>query len=252
MSDLFSDDPQETQTQTSNSENTPKHGSTQGDLLSELVGEGKKFRSVDDLARSKIESDRFIEQIKSENAEMRHQLTELEKRQGQNRTIEDVLNAVKEVRGDEGNQSQVSTEDILKAIDSRVSELDRQKARRANAETAQAELLKRFKNDEAKAKEFIKTEASRVGLTPSELRGLSETSPEAFKRILGLNNPTGSGYSPSFSTEVNSASRSDGQGTRNNSYYTDLKKQLGPKFWDPKIQQQRMRDRESLGSKFYE
>lgn len=249
MTDLFDDnvDPK-----SNSAENTPAPDSGTDDILKELVGEGKKFKTVSDLAKSRVKADEFIEQLKAENAEMRRELEAKEREQGKARTIEDVLNAVKEVRGEGGNQSPVSTEDILKAIDSRVSELDRLKARKANAELAQAELLKRFNNDEAKAKEFIRAEASRVGLTPSELKGLSETSPEAFKRILGLTNPTGQGGSASFVSEVNTESRSGTIGVRNAAYYAELKTKLGPKFWDARIQQQRMRDRESLGSKFYE
>lgn len=250
MTDLFDDnhDPKP-----NSEENTPAPNFDSDDILKELVGEGKKFKTVGDLAKSRVKADEFIEQLKAENAEMRRELEAKEREQGKARTIEDVLNAVKEVRGEEGNQSPVSTEDILKAIDSRVSELDRLKARKANADLAQAELLKRFGNDTAKAKEFIRAEAARVGLTPSELKGLSETSPEAFKRILGLNNPTGQGQTgASFVSEVNSESNRGGVGVRNAAYYAELKTKLGPKFWDARIQQQRMRDRESLGSKFYE
>jgi len=245
MTDLFNDD------QTNSGNNQPNPNSGTDDLLAELVGEGKKFKTVNDLARSKVEADRFIEQLKSESAEMRAQMTKLEGTATKQRTIEDILNAVKEVRGDEGNQPPVTTEDILKAIDHRVLQLDHEKSRRANAEVAQSELLKRFKGDEAKAKEFIRTEAQRVGLTPSELKGLSETSPEAFKRILGLSNPTGSGTGPSFNSEVNTSSAQGGT-TRNAAYYSELKAKLGPRFWDPAIQQQRFKDRQALGTKFFE
>jgi hypothetical protein len=143
MTDLFTDD----QTTEHSDKNTPNQGSVAGDTLAELVGEGKKFKTVEDLAKSKVQADQFIEQLKTESAEMRRRLTELEASAGKSRTIEDVLNAVKGAQEEGGNQSAISTEDILKAIDRRVSELDIAKARKANAEIAQAELLSRFKGD---------------------------------------------------------------------------------------------------------
>lgn len=249
MSDLFTDDQT---TNNSSDKNTPAPPTPAGDTLSALVGEGKKYKTAEDLAKSRIEADRFIEQLKSEAAEMRARMEELEKAGTKQRTIEDVLNAVNEVRGEAGNQPSASAEDILKIIDERVSALDRQKIRSANAAVAEAELLKRFNNDAAKAKEFIRNEASRVGLTPSELKGLSETSPEAFKRILGLTSNTGSGGSPSFSSEKNSEAGNSGSGARNAAYYAELKQKLGKRFWDPAIQQARFKDRQALGAKFYE
>ena len=41
------------------------------DPLQELVGEGKKFKSIEDLAKSKVEADRFIDKLKSENDALR-------------------------------------------------------------------------------------------------------------------------------------------------------------------------------------
>ena len=42
--------------------------------LETLVGEGKKFKDADALARAAIEKDRFILQLQAENAQMRTSL----------------------------------------------------------------------------------------------------------------------------------------------------------------------------------
>ena len=41
------------------------------DYLKELVGEGKKFKTVEDLAKGKAESDAFISSVTRENKELR-------------------------------------------------------------------------------------------------------------------------------------------------------------------------------------
>jgi len=61
------------------------------DYLAELVGEGKKFAEVSDLARGKAESDAFIEQLKQENATFRDKLQEAT-------TYESLMNELKSTK----------------------------------------------------------------------------------------------------------------------------------------------------------
>jgi hypothetical protein len=244
MTDIFSDPP-------NSGDNQPSPQGSTGDPLNELVGEGKKFKTVEDLARSKLESDKFIEQLKREGAEMRHALQELEGKVGKQRTIDDVLSAIKEVRGTGDNQALPTTEDLLKLVDSRIRDVDAEKSRNLNAERAQAALLDKFQNDAAKAREFVRIEASRLGMKPEELRSLAQTSPEAFSRILGLNQPKSNGQA-SLRTEVNTEATMSNGSVRNESYYKELKAKLGQKFWDPAIQRQRFKDVSALGQKYYE
>lgn len=245
MTDIF-DDPQ-------NSEGQPKDQSTTGDLLGELVGEGKKFKTVEDLARSKVESDNFIEQLKREGAEMRQMLKDLESKVGKQQTIKEVLDAVKEARGSDDNQNVTTTEELLSLVDQRISARDSEKSKTLNYERAQSTLLAKFQNDAGKAREFVKSESQRLGMSPGELKALAQTSPEAFARILGLNQPKGSGQGPALRSDVNTESMSTSGGSlRNSAYYAELKQKLGAKFWDASIQQQRFKDAKALGTKFYE
>ena len=50
------------------STNTPT-GDTNPSPLAELVGDGKKFQTVEDLAKGKQESDAFIVKLQDENAQ---------------------------------------------------------------------------------------------------------------------------------------------------------------------------------------
>ena len=68
--------------------------STQADPLAELVGDGKKFATVNDLARGKLEADSFIEKIKAENNELRVLLKHTEGKISQAATVEDILKRV--------------------------------------------------------------------------------------------------------------------------------------------------------------
>ena len=56
-----------------------------------LVGEGKKYKSVDDLAKSRITADEHIKQIEFENNNMRKELDTLSSQRENSKTIEDIL-----------------------------------------------------------------------------------------------------------------------------------------------------------------
>lgn len=247
MTDIFSD-PQKTE---EGSASPPPQNSA--DTLSGLVGEGKKFKTVDDLARGKVEADNYIQQLTTEQKELRQAYAELESKLKAGQTVEDVLRKMQESRGSEvGNQpgSTIAPEDILKLVDDRLSKSRKDETRRANQAEAQAVILKHFNNNEQKAREFVQQEAARLGLDPTALREIGAESPAAFTRLLGLSQSRALG--PNIQSEVNSDAQADGYGSvRNEAYYRDLRTKLGPRFWEPNIQQQRMRDRQSLGERYF-
>lgn len=247
MTDIFSD-PKNAE---EGSEST--QGNSAADTLSSLVGEGRKFKTVEDLARGKLQADDFIAKLTTEQKELRQAYAELESKVKAGQTVEDVLKRMQESRGSEdGNQPgrTIAPEDILKLVDDRLSKSKQEEMRRANAAEAQAAILKHFNNNEQKAREFVQQEAKRLGLDPAALRELGADSPVAFTRLLGLSQPRAVGAN--FQSEVNSdAQAGDHGGLRNEAYYRDLRNKLGPRFWEPKIQQQRMRDVQSLGERYY-
>jgi hypothetical protein len=247
MTDIFSD-PQKTEEGSKSPQST-----NAADHLSGLVGEGKKFKTVDDLARGKIEADNYIQQLTNEQKELRQAYAELESQLKAGQTVEDVLRKMQGSRGSEdGNQpgSTIAPEDILKLVDDRLSKSRQDETRRANEAESQAAILKHFNNNEQKAREFVQQEARRLGMDPKALKEIGASSPAAFTRLLGLSQSRATG--PNIQSEVNSDAQNDGYGgVRNEAYYRDLRTKLGPKFWEPNIQQQRMRDRQSLGERYY-
>lgn len=244
MTDIFEDNPGGTPEDTGTK-------TAEKDLFGELVGEGKKFKTPEDLARGKKQADDFIEQLKQENAEMRERMRSLEEANTKSRTLEEVLNELKQARGgEEGNQSPATSEDILELIDQRLKSHDTTKQRMANRHKATSQLMEKFGNDEAKARDYLKSEAGRLGLSTAQLAELSETSPDAFSRLLNLN-PSSRGGGPNIRSEYNTEARIEGK-VRNKAYYDNLRKELGQKFYDPDIQVQRFKDAQALGSKFYE
>src|SRR6266700_391496 len=61
------------------------------DYFKELVGEGKKFKSPEDLARGKFESDQFIEILKKRQDEMRADYLKLREDNTAKAKLEDLI-----------------------------------------------------------------------------------------------------------------------------------------------------------------
>jgi hypothetical protein len=231
-------------------EGSPEPQATQ-DILEKLVGEGKKFATVQDLAKGKVEADNFIEQLKTEQKELRDLLRDLENKVTKSKTVEEVLNEASG-RESEGNQSPpISTEDIVKLVDERLTNRNKAQEADTNRVRANAALLKHFNNDSAKARDYVKSEAARLGMDTDTLKEISEKSPDAFLRLVGINNQARRDAPPNLNTAVNSDADGLDSTVRDAAYYSALRKKLGHKFYEPDIQQQRMRDVQSLGNRFY-
>src|SRR5210317_2365515 len=185
MTDLFENE--------TTPETQPEPAKPQSDPLEDIMGEGKKYKTADDVARAIREKDAFIEKLKSENAQMRGSLSAAEKEAERARTVEEVVQQLSQTSRTEdpdGNQPSLDLHDVEKLVESRVPELvaarEEQRTRAANREKAKIALLDKFAGDGQKAKEFFQAEASRLGLSTEQLTGISEDSPDAFARMLTL------------------------------------------------------------------
>jgi hypothetical protein len=243
MTDVFDPNPENTDAQPSGDQ------AQAGDPLAELVGEGKKFASASDLAKGKLEADAFIEQLKQEQKELRSDLERANAKAMVTDTVKDLMS--NQEGKDTANQPDPFTPDQLnKLVDERLK-LDRaEQNSKANRETANAAVLKHFSNDAAKAKAFIAEEAQRLSMSPSQLADISADSPAAFLRLVGINQPSAN-PGTSFDTVVNPDAGAGDSTVRDNSYYQQKRKELGHRFYEADIQQQRMRDRAALGDRFY-
>jgi hypothetical protein len=121
--------------------------------LEDLVGEDKKFKSVEDLAKGKAESDAFIRKLQEENEGMRQELKtrislqEFMDKQEQMRKNEPA-NSVPENTTSESsaetkttNQSNFKPEDIEKLLEKKLAEREQQ----SNTQRNMAAVVNRLK-----------------------------------------------------------------------------------------------------------
>lgn len=229
--------------------------SASAEVLKELVGEGKKFRTVEELALSKKTTDSFIEQLKRENNDLRKAVEQSEAAAKEQKTLSDILNALeKTAQGGDGSNNQnsaVSLEELTKLVRSVNSQEREQESRRTNKELVDKALIVKY-GEPTKASEAIKNKARELNLRPQQIKDLSELSPEAFLQLFGVTN-TKPVDQAAVKGNVNSAATNlvPDSGERTLSYYEAIRKKMGFKFFsDFDLQRQMQADMNRLGDKF--
>lgn len=228
------------------STNTP----AQGDPLADLVGDGKKFKDAAALAKGKLEADAFIEQLKSENAELRKLAGKQEQTTDQSKQIETLIERIEKLSGQNGNQSaNLSKEEIAKLVKDGITTDRTEMNRKGNRAVVNAELVNSFSGDAAKASTHLKERMSQLGMTGDAAKELAETNPKVFRELFVPQKqaaPRQEEKLPAGRTQVDLNSQEE----RGASYYRNLRKELGSKYFDPQIQQARMKDAMRLGERF--
>jgi hypothetical protein len=237
--------------------------------VEELVGEGKKFKTVEDLARSIIHKDHFIDRLKGETEGLRTELNTrltleqyldkmgMQNNQNQNSNngrSDDPLNEPKGDRTD--TSSSLKPEDIERLIETKVTEREQQRIQSQNKADVQRKLVEAFgENYVPKLKET----ADALGLTPEVVDRMAAETPKALLRLLGADNPqqstaTQQGNSlfvpPQNQQSVRSNSGPSGDKTK--AFYDALKQKDPKGYWSPAVQNQMHKDAMRLGERFFD
>jgi len=233
MSDVFSDTP-----------------SDPSNPFEQLVGEGKKFKTPEDLAAGKIEADRTIEarnreleESRQEQERLRLRILELERprepaadtipREANRPVEEEPVDLATRIREELNRQTQ---EDIRNQnLSQVVNRLEEVYGDRAN--------------------EFMKTKAGELGVPVTWLRDIAAQSPKAFYAQIGLADqvPT----TPAATRgDINPVALAD---TRNSTavkegtykYYETVRKSDPKRYFSAEVQNKMFADAKRLGEAFY-
>lgn len=227
-------------------------GNQPAEVLSTLVGEGKKFKDVESLARGKVESDNFITKLQEENQRMREELEKnmnLERQLAALSSGEPAPNAggnpAPVAAGNQPGAVPIKPEDVEALLEQKLNTREAEKAKQANLRQVDEFLLKHF-GDVNKAKDAINSLNASLGINISELAAVS---PAAVTKLIA-----GSSQGTGVVTE-HSTVRPVGLGgeVRNKAYYDKLRSEMGNSrfYTDRKLQLQIHKDAQSLGDAFY-
>lgn len=225
--------------------------------LDELVGEGKKFKTVEDLARGKAESDTYIEHFKQRHDELREYASKLKSEYEAGPSLKELIDQLKTSKASNNDNTQSVNEDksdtlsmeqyqemVRKEIAAN-KQLDREND---NYATVQAKLIEQWGPNYAQQ---LKTQVSQLGLSADFVNDLARKHPAVLFKTLGLD---GQRQSENFQAPFKSTNRSDPFSSnapkRTWTYYEKMRKAEPLKYFDPKNQDQMFKDAEVLGDAF--
>lgn len=192
---------------------------TSGDqLLTALVGENQKYKTVDDLAKAYVNADDFINKLKEENRQLREQVTAA-------KTIDEVLERLSKQDltpvDDNPPVQGIKPEDVQQLVEKTLQSREQQ-SRRANNLTLADKLMKdKFGS---KAEEIFKQRAS----SPEKAQILMELAATDPQEFLSL-------FAGSASAPVNNMDTSSVNSTNVASMGGSRENVEGTKEWAAKI-----------------
>lgn len=145
-----------------------------------MVGEGKKYGSVEAALKSIKPAQEHIATLEAEAKQLRDKLKELE----DHRTYAD---QVKDSLKEEQPSKPVQEVDISNLVKESVAKVLTQAEKEKQAKLRQGVVVEAaIKSWGAAAETSLYTKAAELGLSPTQINDLSATSPEAALKLLGL------------------------------------------------------------------
>ncbi len=229
------------------------------DTGTDIVGDGKQYKDVSELAKGKLQADEHITKVEGENAQLREAIKELEGKATQAKGIDDILSAIEAKRAAGDTQGPTATpEDITELVAKALNKQQSDATADTNKTKVNTALIAKFDGDSDKAVAFVLETRQSLGMSADQLDVLSKNSPEAALRLFGVEakkqttGPTSASSQSTINAEALAAQTNSG--VRNQAYYSALRKEMGMgKFYaDIKIQNQMYSDAQDQGDKFHE
>ena len=228
----------------------------------ERVGEGKKFRDNEALARAKAESDAFIARLQEEMAGLRQDLnTRL--------TMEQLMDKIA-AKPNEAPPTQspnqqtpnsevksTSPDDIERIIEDRLSKAERTRVQNANLALVRESLEQNWGQDYVQR---LKEKASDLGVGEEFLQGLAKDQPKAFLKLVEADTPASKPAQtnntlfvpPTGQNVPRQANGFSPTGQRTKAFYDQIKAKNPSEYWSPSVQNQMHNDAIKLGEAFFD
>jgi hypothetical protein len=244
----------------------PTPVSPEKNYLEDLVGEGKKYASVEDLARSRIEADQFIERLKGENQGIREELKtratleafmdRMEQQKPVSQVAENQQSTTQNTPPAENAGEQISQEKLESLLEKKLSEREQQSTQTRNLQQVTEQLQKHFGAD---FQRHLKQKASELGLGEDFLDGLAKTQPRAFTALLGIDGePSQKPEDQMFNqtapvTQQNTTAQRLGTpvGLKNKAYFDKIKRDDPDRYWSVSVQNELHREALAQAEDFY-
>lgn len=225
--------------------------------LEELVGDGKKFKSSEELAKGKFASDLYIKDLEKGRDVLKTDYLELKAKYDSMASMSELVDQLKahhqlasstpNLKANEVKP--VDPKQIESLVSSKILEYENTKKESDNFNSVKNKLIQRYGRN---YQEVVKQQIDELGINEVELNELAKKQPKVAIRTLGLDQEP---LKENFQTPPQSIKRSDSfapsAGTKRTwAYYEKMRKDQPTVYWTNKIQTQMHRDHAELGKTF--
>lgn len=150
--------------------------------IAELIGEGKKYKTVDDALKSVPHAQKHIQTLEEENARIKQ---ELEKRKAAEELLDEIRSGITSPAQTTPVQTGIDPSQIEGTIEALLAKKEAQRTATQNITTVVSKFTETF-GDKQKGEEAFYKLAQDTGLTPEYLNRLAATSPQAIFKLAGM------------------------------------------------------------------
>lgn len=227
------------------------------DYFSELVGEGKKYKNQNELAKANLHGTNAIEILKRRMDELRTDFTKERETSLAQTSLQELNNKMEALQASlnarqpqaEDEKLGIRPDEFKSLFSTEYKQLEQERKESANIQMVQNKLKEKYGNNYA---QLLREKSNSLGLDDNFVETLAKKSPDAFFNTLGLNQ---SQSNDNFQAPPRSSMRTDfapNAGKRTYAYYEDLRKKNPNAYYDPKIANQMMDDAFRYGEAFYD
>lgn len=235
---------------------TPVETPTEGNYIDLLVGEGKKYKDHEALAKAMVHAQNHIQQLETENANAREEIAKratmeefLDRIESRSRAPEAPNHGTQNGNENQETRNQLTPEAIKELVKQATLEERTQATQEQNLRATVEELRKAWGNE---WQSKLNAKRLELGLTEDFMNSIAFKSPKALLNLVGAkaaapeapdNLPRGHVVAPSSVKE---------QDKRNKAYWDKMAK-TDPMLWkSAAMTAERHRIAQQMGSKFFE
>lgn len=230
-------------------------GADQGaDLRVELENKWKE-KTPEELLKAKIDSDLYIKTLEKQKDEMRNDVLRLNEELSARTNLQDLIDRLNQQqqspdpapRVEDQSAKGLAPEDVERLVLAKIEQSKLAEKENDNLSRVHSKLKERFGDNTAR---ILKEQANTLGLSNDDVNALARKSPEAFFRLMGLNERPREDFMAPPRNDRRNDNFAPTTEKRTWTWYQNLKRTNPTLYFDPKTQVQMHRDAASLGNSF--
>lgn len=214
-----------------------------------------KDKPAEELLKAKVEADLHIKTLEREKAEQYDMYKKLYEESQTKAGLQDLIDQIKKEKeiqvalpkANEVTEPKMDENKLRDLFKEEISSYEKTKKEVENFGKVQSKLKEKLGSNYASS---LQDHYAQLGLSNDEMNALAKRSPEAYFRVLGLNDTRQEDYTGAPRSSLRNDSFAPKTVKRDYAYYQELKKTNPMLYLDPKIASQMEKDYQELGDAF--